>query len=213
MKTPIFNYQERKHLIQNADILLFKSGRFPNFGWWISRYTNSSYSHAALAYWEDDELYCLEFREFEGSRQYPIVEYLKQGCQIDVFRPFSYIEYPIAHETPDGIIVENHTLNFDIIVRQNIINTAKELMHKPYSWWTIWQVSKNYIPLLRLRKTRSKNGNVDVKQFVCSTLVAYSYRINYIDPVPFLPDEHTTPGDLSRSAAFFKLFEIIFDKS
>ena len=206
------DFNTQKHLIHNADVLLFRSKPFPNLGWWISKYTNSIYSHTALAYWERDELYCLEFREFKGSRQYPIIEYLKNGDKIDVFRASSYIEHPQAHETPNGLVVENQYKHFGSIVEDSIIHTAKALMNNRYSMWTIWQLSKNYIPFLRLRQAPCKNGEIDPKSFVCSTLVTYSYRINYMDPVPLLYDSQTTPGDIARSAIFHKLFEITFDK-
>jgi hypothetical protein len=204
------NYIRQRHLIHDADVLLFRSTTFPHFGWWIGKYTNSMYSHAALAHWQNDELYCLEFREFEGSREYPIIKYLNQGDRIDVFRPCSYIEIPIFIKENEKVYVDYVIKNFTIETQNNIINTAKKLMGHKYSWWTIWQLAKNYIPFIRLRTVLHKNGEVDPRNFVCSTLVSYSYRINYIDPVPQLCDVCTTPGDLARSALFFKIFEISF---
>jgi hypothetical protein len=108
----------------------------------------------------------------------------------------------------DGYYVKNEVKHFDSHVREKIIKTAKELIGRPYSWWTIYQNMKNYCPFIRLCRKECKNGEIDTKTFVCSTLVTYSYRINFIDPVPFLCDCCTVPGDLARSRLFFKLFSV-----
>jgi hypothetical protein len=203
------NYYRYKHLIETADLLLFKPKPFPSVGWVISKYTDSQYSHAALADWRDNDVVCLEFREFCGSRVFPLSEYLKMGYVIDVFRACSKIIFPT-------IINVNHpfesieTKIFDRQTKENIVNTAYSLIGKKYSWWTIWQLAKTYMPFIRLGQIKSaKNGEPNSQKFVCSTLVSYAYRINYIDPVPFLSDSYTTPGDLSRSTLFTKLFQIV----
>ena len=81
-------YKNAKPLIKEADVLLFKAGKlFKNpVGWTIGAYTRSPYSHTGLAHWENGELYCLEFREFEGSRMYPMDKYIQEGANIDIFR-------------------------------------------------------------------------------------------------------------------------------
>jgi hypothetical protein len=211
MKTSVFKYDNHKHLIKDADVLLFKRSGFLNLGWWIKKYTNSQYSHAALAHWCDDGLCALEFRELHGSRIYPLDQYIKEGNDIDVFRCINGIEYPVLVTYPE-LRVSSIYKEFNDVVRQNIINTAKTLLGKKYSWWTIWSISKNYIPFLRLKQSGTQRDDIDPTKFVCSTLVSYSYRINFLDPVPFLDDEYTTPGDLGRSRLFCKIFEIISEK-
>ena len=36
--------------------------------WLIKRYGGGAHSHAAMAHWDDDDLQCVEFREFKGGR-------------------------------------------------------------------------------------------------------------------------------------------------
>ena len=202
-------YDRYKYLIKEADVLLFRTTKFPNFGWWIGKYTKSPYSHAALASWYDADVMCLEFREFAGSRVYPLTEYLKEGSKIDVFRACTKITFPVVNDQQKPF-EDFHTINMDDGVRHDITNIAKKLMGLKYSKWVIWQLAKTFMPFIRLgHKINTKNGDIDNTKFVCSTLVSYSYRLNYADPVPFLSDAYTTPGDLARSLLFQKIFQII----
>jgi hypothetical protein len=79
-----------------------------------------------------------------------------------------------------------------------------------YIYLTILQMLKAYITFLRLGRKIVKNGEPVTAKFVCSTLITYAYRKHYIDPVPFLSDEYTSPGDLARSGLFSQLFENFF---
>jgi hypothetical protein len=203
-------YEEAKSLIKEADVLLFRAGPLTKnpIGWFISTYTRSVYSHVGLAHWEDGELYCVEFREFIGSRKYPVDKYIKDRFNtIDVFRPVKSCLSPKMINGKMGYV--GHL--FSQKVAEDIITTAEALIGKKYGWWNIWQMMKTYMPLIRLRSNRNlvKYDDVpDPKRFVCSTLVSYAYRINYIDPVPFLCDSMVTPGDLARSSLFSYLFSI-----
>ena len=205
-------YSKYKHLINEADILLFNHGIFLGLGWMVAKYTHSPYSHVALAHWHEDGVRCLEFREFIGSREdFTIQDYLDLGYKIDVFRATPSISIPyVDFKNPESPTVEKIEIEFDRTTATKIIATAHKLLGRRYSWWTIWQLAKTLIPFVRLRQRRfEKNGEPDVTEFVCSTLVTYAYRLNYVDPVSFLPDTYTTPGDLARSELFVKLFEII----
>jgi hypothetical protein len=205
-------YSKYKHLVNEADILLFHHGIMFSFGWIIGKYTYSEYSHAALAHWHDDDVRCLEFREFVGSREvFTIQNYLDLGCRIDVFRATPFLSIPyVDFENPENPTVQTLDFNFDRVTANKVIATAHHLLGRKYSWWTIWQLAKTFIPFVRLRRRNIvKNGEPDDAEFVCSTLVSYAYRLNYADPVSFLPDSYTTPGDLARSELFVKLFEIV----
>lgn len=201
-------YDKYKHLVKDGDILLFKCGKFPCVGWWISKYTNSPYSHAAIAYWENGELYCLEFREFRGSRQYLLGDYVENGDNIDVFRAMSTFRHPILkHSHNKGYYISNNTHTFDEKTADRIVKTAKKLIGIEYDWWTIFKMAKTYIPLLRFKHNHKTDDDWhDSHSFVCSTLITYCYRKHYVDPVPFLADRYTSPGDLARSGIFWKLF-------
>lgn len=210
MNNLVLEYNKYKNLVKNADVLLFHATKFPQMGWWISKYTNSPYSHAALAYWDDGELYCLEFREFKGARQYPLRLYLEKGNKVDVFRTMKDFNHPTieySHNKDYYEAYDEHKFTDDI--SKKIVNTAKTLIGVEYDWWTIFKMGKTYVPFLRF-KTNHKNDDDfhDSHSFVCSTLVTYCYRKHFIDPVPFLADRYTSPGDLARSGLFFKLFQI-----
>ena len=203
-------YSCAKELIKEADVLLFRAGRFPSVGWWIGKYTASIYSHAALAHWDNNDLYAIEFREFKGSRQYPMDRYVEQlGSRgIDVFRAAETVIYPYLEKIEDKHWVAYKELNFDADTARNITYTAQQFIGETYSYWTIWQILKTYIPFIRLGRKVKKNGEPETTSFVCSTLITYAYRKHYIDPVPFLSDQYTSPGDLARSGLFSQLFGI-----
>jgi hypothetical protein len=212
MKDIVLSYDEGKTLIHKADVLLFKCGSFCSTGWWIGKYTNSIYSHVALAnIMENNEIECLEFREFKGSQRYPLKKYIEEGSKICVFRCIDRIDYPVCEIFEDKYVhVSLKSKNFNQNIADNIVNTAIELMGRSYSYWSIWSMGKGYIPLLRLKSKKicKDEDKPDESDFVCSTLITYAYRTNFIDPVPFLPDIYTTPADLARSRIFFKLFSI-----
>ena len=202
------SWKKARTLLNEADVLLFRAGKFPDVGWWIGKYTHSTYSHVGLAHKPDyNDWGCVEFREFRRSRFYPLEQYITyEGAKIDVFRPVQTVTIPYIDEEYQTL---SHTYKFSSQIAHDITNTALELIGKPYSYWTIWQIFKTYVPFVRLRTQVIKNGTPDHKRFVCSTLVTYAYRTHFIDPVPFLSDEYTTPGDLARSGLFSYLFSII----
>ena len=206
-------YSKYRHLINSADVLLFYNRRIFSLGWLVRLYTHSPYSHVALAHWETpDNLRCLEFKEFIGSREsMTIPDYLDRGYRIDVFRASPSVSIPYI-DFADSVnpTVEKIEIEFDRTVATKIIATAHNLLGRRYSWWTVWQLAKTLIPFVRLRQRQfEKNKEPDVTEFICSTLITYAYRLNYVDPVSFLSDSYTTPGDLARSELFVKLFEII----
>lgn len=202
-------YNECKYIIKDADILLFRGSKFPGVGWFIAKYSQSPYSHAALAYWENEELYCLEFREFKGARKYLLQDYIdKEPGRIDVFRACTRLEIPTLVDE-DNPYVGDAIYNFTNNVSKKIVQDALQLIenHEEYAYQIIWRMGKNYLPFLRLFQPAPCNDN-NGKLYVCSTLVTKTYRKNFIDPVPFLADEFTKPGDLAKSSIFRKLFTI-----
>lgn len=184
--------------IKEADILLFRRPNFPNIGWWISKFTFSPYSHIGLATIENGLPYCLEFREFIGSRRKNIIEYINEGAKIDVFRVPSRI-----HFEDTGHYKE---LNFSAKKALKITSMGKEMLGKGYGWKNILSIFETYIPFIRLLKYVDKDANGD--NYVCSTFVSYLYRKYYIDLCSFLADDYTTPGDIARSPILFYQFTL-----
>ena len=198
----VVSFEEAKSLIEEADLLLFRAGGFPSIGWGITRYTGGKHSHVALAHYDDDELYCVEQREFKGGRSV-LLESQIQNRPIDVYRASPEIMIP--HRNGDLTWKKKY---LDDATKKRITKTALKITGSDYGWSNIWGIFKGYAPGFRLLKT-NKNGDEDIaKAYVCSTVPVYSYRINYYDPCPNLSDARTTPTDLAQSALFHYMFTI-----
>ena len=76
-----------------------------------------------------------------------------------------------------------------------------DLTGLPYGWKNFWKLAKHYAPFFRLSEQNVKD-TAPTEVFVCSTAVAFAYRMVYSDPVPYLSDSSVTPADLARSALF-----------
>jgi len=172
--------------LNEGDILLFRHKGL--FGWLVSQYSGSDYSHIGIVHEENGKYYCLEFKEFIGCRMYGLEEYVKESLdRIDVFRPAAEIRF-----NGTGVI-------FNEDIARKITEHAKKYIGHSYSWFTILSIVYEYVPLARLFIKPSFVDNIDPKNFVCSTLVAYLYRTYYIDLVSYLSDSYTKPGDIARS--------------
>lgn len=187
--------------IKTGDILLFKSSGFLTPGWWISKYTQSPYSHVGIAYWDNCVLRCIEFREFIGSRNEPLINQLNnKSCgRIDVFRPCN-----IWYDTEEGKVEHNFTPE----VAKQVVDFANSLVGQRYGWKNIWKMFKSYSPFLRFFNERKTNDDLETKIYVCSTLIVASYRKFWVDLVPLLADEYVSPGDIGTSAVIRKVLTI-----
>jgi len=193
-------YKQAKSLIRNGDIILFRRNNFPSVGWWIGKYTQSPYSHVGLAHWEQDELYCVEFREFIGSRCEPLSNQIDESCgRMDIFRAIdvSFIDKGILCSVP-----------FTEEISYRITNFAKSLVGKPYGWYTIWRIFKSYSPFLRFFYEKGTDDKIDSTIYVCSTTVVASYRKFWLDLVPYMSDDYVSPGDIARSGLIRKILTI-----
>tara|TARA_R100000808_G_scaffold24059_1_gene54468 strand:+ start:7372 stop:7962 length:591 start_codon:yes stop_codon:yes gene_type:complete len=184
----ILPYSEAVPLIQEADILLFRGKGI--ISWLIKRYGSGVHSHVGIAHWDNDNLQCVEFREFKGGRSVSLKTQVDNSpFGIDVFRAAKRVDY------------ENDSYVLDDITKEKISSIMLKLTGLPYGWRNIWKLVKHYIPFCRLAQQNIKDNNA-TKIFVCSTAAAYAYRMAYIDPVPYLADSAVTPSDLARSALF-----------
>lgn len=206
----ILNFEQAKKLIQEGDVLLFRSPPFPAIGWWITRYTRGLYSHVGLAHWDNDILYCVEQREFLGGRSVTLDSQTKVNPgRIDVFRAKPKVFAPKVSVGPvkPGVVYESRNLTYE--VKRQIVETGLKMTGTGYGWANIWGIFKAYAPFARIVMRKPPiDDSVESKAYVCSTLVTYSYRKHYADPCPNLNDDRTTPDDISRSALFDYLFTI-----
>ena len=198
----IVPYEDACKLINEADVLLFQAKGFIGKG--ITAYTGGKHSHTGLAHWDNDRLYCVEQREFKGGRSVTLESQVK-GSTIDVYRASPLVTKPdnIGEDHVDWTLAR-----FNEEKAKKVTSTALSLTGQPYGWKNIWEIFKGYAPGFRLMY-RPKNGDDTLSQaYVCSTVVTYSYRINYADPCPNLSDARTTPADIAQSALFHYLFTI-----
>ena len=181
-------YSEAMPLIQEADILLFRGKGV--MSWLIKRYGSGVHSHVGIAHWDNENLQCVEFREFKGGRSVSLKTQVDNSpFGIDVFRAAKRVDYA------------NDSYVLDDITKEKISSIMLKLTGLPYGWRNIWKLVKHYLPFCRLAQQNIKDNNA-TKIFVCSTAAAYAYRMAYIDPVPYLADSAVTPSDLARSALF-----------
>lgn len=205
MERKIIKYSDAEKLIEEGDVLLFRHGEFPSIGWWISMYTGGAYSHVGVAHRHDEHLFCVEFREFIGGRAVSLATQVKKFPNtIDVFRPAKKISNAVLEDEA----VKYIDREFSPEIAKEITGTVIRLTGQNYGWYNIWKIVQYYIPILRLTRERSLKDTLEATIFVCSTAVAHAFRKHYYDPVNFVPDDITTPVDLSRSPIFNYLFTI-----
>jgi hypothetical protein len=204
-------YREATLQIEEADVLLFRSEG--PISWLIKRYGSGVHSHAALAHWDGDNLQCVEFREFKGGRAVSLERIIEEHPEnVDVFRAAKIVQYTDCQDTCPKCGMgwscptdERHDLTEE--VAKNISDAMLGITGLPYGWKNFWKLAKHYLPFCRLAEQNIKD-NDPTNVFVCSTAVAYAYRMGYVDPVPYLADIAVTPADLARSALFKYRFTI-----
>lgn len=203
----IIQYKDAKKLICEADVLLFRPQT------WIGRliciYSQSPYSHVGLAHWYNNELYCLEMREFKGARSVQVDNYIKSDTKIDVFRVCNCICQPQIKKGYDDYYFQRQYHPFTDDIAKKITDHALNLVLKntDYGYILILKMLRTYLPFIRFwHRPKYQDNNGDL--YVCSTLITKTYRKYYKDPVEFLADEYTKPGDIARSSIFTYLFTI-----
>lgn len=193
-----------KNLIEDGDVLLFRCPKFPKIGWFIALFTFSTHSHVGLAFIENNEVYSVEFKEFHGSRIYPLSKYFENGSVIDIYRPPQIMKVPYLDAPP---VINGHKLEikFETLffndIRKRILDEAKSIVNQKisYGWSNIWKIILTLIPFIRLI-VKKNTIEQRPKSWVCSTLVAFCYRRHFLDLCPQVNDSVTTPADISGNA-------------
>lgn len=197
--TMLLPYSEAAPLIKEGDVLLFRGKGIVS--WLIKRYGSGTHSHAGMAHWDGPHLQCVEFREFKGGRSVSLKSQVDSHPDtIDVFRPLDSLSF-----SSRGTDVVTKSFNSQVAVATT--STMIDLTGLPYGWKNFWKLLKHYIPFVRLAKQNMKDKD-PMNVFVCSTAVAFAFRKNYVDPVPYLADSSVMPADLARSALFSYQFTL-----
>lgn len=200
----ILSTEEALTKIKEADVLLYRAQDFPNAGWWIAKYTGGQHSHVGLAHKDRDDWYCVEQKEFKGGRSIYLPNAIERNPnRIDVYRVV-----PVVYEPYFNGELKWTTKEFTEDIAHKVTRTALTITGNSYGWKNIYNIAKGYAPFLRLRRSEKCDDEKISQAYVCSTVISYSYRINYVDPCPHISDDRTTPADIARSAVLKYLFTI-----
>ena len=173
----ILSLDDAKSLIRDGDLLLFRRHGL------ISVAGRGCHSHAAKSAWWDDELFCLEIREFRGGRAVTLrSQVARLPGRIDLF-----------HSNPN-----NRWPDYD---RTRSTHFMRRLAGCPYGYRALLAAATLHLPLLRLLvKAEMNDSAIDRRPPFCSQACVMADRIGgRVDPVPYLADRLTEPADLARS--------------
>ena len=184
-------WHEARPLIQDGDLLLFRGGGFVS--WMIGTAGRSKYTHAGRAAWWGNRLFCVEVRELKGGRAVTLSSQNKlYPDQIDVFEA-----------APGG-----HWSNYDRIAA---VEFMLGLAGSDYGYWGVLKAAAYHLPFVRcfIDPATDVEDRKDTPPF-CSEACAAADRIGGgVDPVPYLADRLTEPGDLARSPFYKYKFTLI----
>jgi len=162
--------------IADGDLLLYRSQGL------IAKAGRGQYSHAAkVARWGDD-LFVIDTRMFYGGDiRLLSTDVRNHPGQIDVYGAN-------AQSLP----------SYDPLAT---INYMRELVDRPYGWWSLAKAALLHLPLVRLLVRPNLNDrHFDDHPPFCSQFVAMAERFaGGVDVVPNLADKLTEPNDLARS--------------
>jgi hypothetical protein len=168
---------EARSQIHDGDLLLFRRQGL------ISIAGRGDHSHAAKAAWWDDDLFCLEVREWHGGRAVTLSSQVhKFPGLIDVFEANPDERWP----------------HYD---RSAATGVMRRLAGCPYGYWGVAAAALLHLPLVRLW-ARPELDDAEPSRLppFCSQACAAADRIGGgVDPVVHLADRMTLPADLARS--------------
>ena len=196
-------YEEAKHLLEEADVLLYRGkGLISSL---IKKAGNGIYSHVSLVSrnklgdWES-----IELRELKGGRIIDLENEIKRRPNIiDVYRPvpfFSDIEYK------DGKVI---TARKEFIA-ENVVRCMRKMAGDPYNYRTIWQILKAKIFWFfkDVDKISDKSLILETFSFVCSTAVSHCFTQNSYDLIKNRHDIYVEPSHLALSPRLNYLFTL-----
>ncbi len=167
-------------LIADGDLLLFRQRGL------ISILGRGRHSHAAMAAWWGDDLFCLEIRGLFGGRAVTLASQVERyPGRIDVYRT-----------NP-----ENRRPEYSA---ESAVQYMRRLAGCDYGWLNLAEAALLRLPVFRLFHEADTNDQAaSSRPPFCSQAVAMAHRIGGgVDPVPNLADRITEPPDLARSSFY-----------
>ena len=179
--------EEARNHIQDADLLLFRRRGL------IAIAGRGEHSHAAKAAWWDDDLLCLEIREFKGGRAVTL------ASQID------------RHSGRIDVLEANNSDRWPEFDRTGATKFLRQLAGCDYGYAALLAAALLHLPLVRLVvKSEIDDTTIDRRPPFCSQACAMADRIGGgVDPVPHLADRLTEPADLARSPFYRYRFTLV----
>jgi hypothetical protein len=180
-------YRHARHRVRDSDLLLFRRRGL------ISIAGRGDHSHAAKAAWWQEDLFCLEVREWLGGRAVTLSSQVRRfPGRIDVF------------QTNPG----NRWPDYD---RAGATRAMRRLAGCGYGYWGVATASLLHLPFARLlARADVRDDEFEVRPPFCSQACAMSDRVGGgVDPVSHLADHMTLPGDLARSPFYQYQFTLI----
>ncbi len=177
-------FSEALGRIHDADVLLWRGrGAISRT---ISVLSRSPYTHAAMAAWYHGYVISIEIREFVGGRARPLLPQVRENPgMIDVFRADA------------GGYWEDQG-KFD---RRGAVVRMMDLAGRDYGYTALLVASLPYLPVVRWFTDAPADEDADNGHApFCSDAISHAARVGgLVDPVPYVADRHTAPGDLARS--------------
>jgi hypothetical protein len=173
--------------IRDGDLLLFKRRGL------ISVAGRGEHSHAAKAAWWDDDLFCVEVREWHGGRAVTLESQVaKFPGRIDVYQANAAERWP----------------EYD---RTRATQFMRRLAGCDYGYAAVLAAAMLHLPVVRLAvRTEVNDDAIDRRPPFCSDACAMADRLGGgVDPVPHLADRLTEPADLARSPFYAYLFTLL----
>ena len=178
---------EARNSVRDGDLLLFRRRGL------ISVAGRGEHSHAAKAAWWNDELFCLEVREWHGGRAVTLESQIKKyPGQIDAYRANAHERWP----------------EYD---RTRATSFMRRLAGCDYGYAAVLAAAMLHLPFVRLGvRAEVDDHAIDRRPPFCSHACAMADRLGGgVDPVPHLADRLTEPADLARSPFYQFLFTLI----
>lgn len=173
--------------IADGDLLLFRRGGL------IAIAGRGVHSHAAKAAWWQDELFCLEVREWHGGRAVTLASQVRRRPrQIDVY-----------HANP-----ANRWPEYDRIRSTQLM---RRLAGCDYGYAAVLAAAMLHLPFVRMAvRANIDDSAIDRRPPFCSQACAMADRVGGgVDPVPHLADRLTEPADLARSPFYQYAFTLV----
>jgi hypothetical protein len=176
-RSQLVPFAAARQRICDADLLLFRRHSL------IAIAGRGEHSHAAKAAWWDDELFCLEVREWHGGRAVTLASQVARfSGRIDVYQANAHERWP----------------EFD---RTRSTHFMRRLAGCDYGYAAVLCAAMLHLPVVRLAvRAEVDDCAIDRRPPFCSHACAMADRLGGgVDPVPHLADRLTEPADLARS--------------